>query len=143
MAIKATDKDRIASLEAFIKLVTGQRDDYHKRVKSLEAELAKLRALIRSENMPELFDVNDDATTELAIEVAELKAELARHKWHRIDPDDPGTWPPEENEMVLIFTNEGYPIVGWLENGVIESDNMLYGWTPTHYHRIVGPEDGE
>jgi len=49
-----------------------------KRIEELKDALLKLRALIRSENMPDMFDVTDDATTELAVECAYLRAEVER-----------------------------------------------------------------
>jgi len=42
-----------------------------------EAEINNLRACIKCEKMPEGYDVNDDATTELAVELAKSQLETS------------------------------------------------------------------
>jgi hypothetical protein len=48
------------------------------RAPALEAEVERLRSMIRCEHAPEGYDVKDDATTELAVQCADLEAENAR-----------------------------------------------------------------
>lgn len=68
-----------------------------------------------------------------------LEAELARHAWHRIDPDDQGTW-PEEREIVEIYHRiGGVEVEMWAS---IKYRMLRSKIDPTHYRRIVGPEDG-
>ena len=45
-----------------------------------KAEIKRLRSLIRNEQMPEYFEVDEDATTELAVKLAYIKIERDRLK---------------------------------------------------------------
>lgn len=129
----AESKDAVKLADSRNEIVNGLRT-----ISSLENQIIRLRALIRSENMPDLFDINDDATTELAIEVAELKVQLARHAWHRIDPDDQGTW-PEMNIWAVFFCEE---FKTYSLSFVTKAIRPYLIRDYTHYRRIVGPEDG-
>jgi len=54
--------------------------EYRFWMEELCAEVRRLRGLIQAEQMPEGYDMADDATTALAVELAFVKAELRRLK---------------------------------------------------------------
>jgi hypothetical protein len=76
------------ALDMHDKIVVGTIDDpsteIHAKIEELsktkfmqEAEINNLRACIKCEKMPEGYDVNDDATTELAVELAKSQLETS------------------------------------------------------------------
>jgi hypothetical protein len=52
-------------------------EELRKKTFMQEAEINDLRACIKCEKMPEGYDVNDDATTELAVELAKSQLETS------------------------------------------------------------------
>ena len=53
-------------------------DQEYARIHQLEAEIERLRTLIRCEQIEPPADATDDQTTELAVDLAEAKAEIDR-----------------------------------------------------------------
>ena len=121
---------------------------------ALAAENKKMRALIRDDMIPLPYEVNDDATTELAIELAYAKAENGRLR-DRIEIDlEPavvfyqaenerlkkGGWTavanglPEKNNWYLVWHSEYDILMGWYE---ISTDGFQTGHNSNDYYTKV------
>ena len=72
---------------------------------TLAAENKKMRALIRDDMIPLPYEVNDDYTTDLAIELAYAKVENGRLKQGGWTAVEDGL--PEKRKMVLTYDKKG------------------------------------
>ena len=116
-------------------------DQEYARIHQLEAEIERLRTLIRCEQIEPPADATDDQTTELAVDLAEAKAEIDRL---RAENDN---WNTEhaaicellnispEDEDIYLFVDEMLAEVKRLKIELQRWRNMACEGTPMHFDR--------
>ena len=114
-------------------------------------ELPEYEVDVSEEKAAALNKILELTTDPLLDRIEFLEAELAKHAWHRIDPDDEATWPkslPLNEDLFLVWNEQAhikhqcFCYIATLTPDVFATLDGAYV-VATHYRRIVGPGNGD